>query len=42
MSLHSKQVYSRAGELYCELKSDRVYIYGTAVSYLKALIVIDL
>jgi len=36
MSLHSKQVSSRGGELHCELKIDRVYISGTAVSYLKA------
>ena len=35
-SLYSKQVSSRGGELRCELKSNRVYISGTAVSYLKA------
>jgi len=35
-SLHSKQVSSRGGELYCEIKSDRVYISGRAVFYLKA------
>ena len=32
--LKSKQVSSRGGELLCELKDDRVYISGKAVSYL--------
>jgi len=35
-SLYSKQVSARGGELNCEMKIDRVYISGTAVSYLKA------
>jgi PhzF family phenazine biosynthesis protein len=33
--LHARQVSSRGGELFCELKGDRVKIAGNAVLYLK-------
>lgn len=33
--LHAIQISDRRGELYCELKNDRVLIRGTAVKYLK-------
>ena len=34
--LHAKQLSARGGELFCELKGDRVFISGYAVAYMKA------
>lgn len=33
--LHAKQLSARRGELFCELKGDRVFISGYAVAYMK-------
>ncbi len=33
--VHSKQVSSRGGEVYCELLRDRILISGKAVQYMK-------
>ena len=33
--LHAKQVSNRGGELFCELKGDRVLISGSAVTYME-------
>ncbi|MEM7430535.1 MAG: PhzF family phenazine biosynthesis protein [Pseudomonadota bacterium] len=37
-SFHAKQVSQRGGEVFCELKEDRVLIGGTAVKYLEGTI----
>ncbi len=37
-TLHARQVSRRGGELWCELKGDRVAIAGNGVAYLKGLI----
>jgi predicted PhzF superfamily epimerase YddE/YHI9 len=34
-SLHAYQISARRGELWCELKGDRVQMSGKAVTYLK-------
>ena len=34
-SLHARQVSARGGELWCELRNDRVGIAGRAVLYLR-------
>jgi len=36
--LHARQVSSRGGELYCELRDDRVRIAGRAVTFLEGTI----
>ena len=33
--LNAKQISSRGGEVFCELKGDRVLISGTAIKYLE-------
>jgi PhzF family phenazine biosynthesis protein len=35
---HARQISSRSGELYCDLKGERVYIRGKAIKYLKGII----
>lgn len=35
-TFHAKQLSARGGELFCELKGDRVFISGYAVAYMKA------
>lgn len=35
-TFHAKQLSARRGELFCELKGDRVFISGYAVAYMKA------
>lgn len=37
-ALHARQLSARGGELYCELKKDRVFISGRVVPYLKGTI----
>jgi len=34
-TLHAKQLSARRGELFCELKGNRVFISGYAVAYMK-------
>lgn len=38
--LHARQLSARRGELFCELKGDRVFISGYAVIYMKAGIIL--
>jgi len=40
-SLHARQISPRGGELFCDLKDDRVFIRGKAVKYLSGTIEID-
>ncbi len=39
--LHARQLSTRGGELYCELKGERVFIGGKVVPYLRGTITID-
>ncbi|HRR57633.1 MAG TPA: PhzF family phenazine biosynthesis protein, partial [Acidobacteriota bacterium] len=39
-SLHARQLSSRGGELWCEVRGDRVVVIGQAVDYLEGTILV--
>lgn len=39
--LHARQLSARGGELFCELRGERVGIGGCAVPYLKGVITLE-
>ena len=41
-TFHARQLSARRGELFCELKEERVFISGYAVAYMKAEIILVL